>query len=84
MPFAIREQGERSKTLAHIQSLKEKGQDGNDAKDQSQIDIAKSAISAEVNALPEKLKGVLVIASGSAAENQRNLNIQVIGLEGHY
>jgi len=84
MAIAIREQGNRSKVLEHIQTLKETGTDGKPVADQSFIESLKSDIAADIAALDSKFGGVLVIAEGRHIENRRERTIQVIGQEGHF
>lgn len=84
MPIAIREPGNRSKVLEHIQALTEKDKDGNPAKDQSLMDSLKADIISDINALDSKYTGVLVIAEARHLENRRERTVQVIGQEGHF
>jgi len=84
MAIAIREQGNRSKVIEHIQTLKETGPDGKTAEDQSLMDSLKADIVSDINALDKKFGGVLVIAEGRHQDNQRMRNVQVIGQEGHF
>jgi hypothetical protein len=84
MAIAIREQGNRSKVIEHIQSLKETGADGKVLADQSLMDSLKADIASDVAALDSKFNGVLVIAEARHSDNRRERSVQVIGQEGHF
>lgn len=83
MPFAIREHGERSKLISHLETVKETGADGKEVKDQSQLKAAIGLAKAEINSLPKEFNSALVIIEGRATDTKREIIVQVVGQNAH-